>query len=169
MTLGLQLIQCVLDPLQVIHARPAIDSHGNHSTGLPVWAGATKAPFPNGEQCTLSDALVLSTAMAPSDLRSAVHVQIRPQWLQALAAHPTAFKIMSINGRVVGKRALPLAVAVPLVESLIPAAIERVRQEMDQLSASLAVWDQAVQAVQALQAAADGDGGDLEIVSDNDE
>jgi hypothetical protein len=99
-----------------------------------------------GEQFTLSNTLMVCML---SNLRMAVHAQVQPQWLQALAGHPPTYKLMFINGRLVRKRALPYAIAVPLVAAWIPAAIETIRllsDEASDLAASLAVWDQAVAA-----------------------
>jgi len=85
----------------------------------------------------------------PGNLRMAVHVQVQPQWLQALADHPPTYKFMFINGRLVRKRALPYAVAGPLVAAWIPGAVEAVRQEVTALASSLAAWDQAAAAAVA--------------------
>jgi len=100
--------------------------------------------------------------MAHSDLRMALLAQVRPLWIQALAANPVNHKFLFANGRLVRKRALPLALAVPLVVGWIPVAIATIRQEVNDLAASLAAWDQALQA-------AVGNGGDVAIVSDDED
>ena len=144
------------------YAGPTVNSPGNHSPGLPIRVGAKEAPLGSGEQCTLSNALMLCMTMAHSDLRMALLAQLRPLWIQALAANPVNHKFLFANGRLVRKRALPLALAVPLVVGWIPVAIATIRQEVNDLAASLAAWDQALQA-------AVGNGGDVAIVSDDED
>jgi len=116
-------------------------------------------PTLGGEQSTLSNALMLCMSMAPVNLRMAVLASVRPLWLQALSANPPVHKLLFSNGRLVQKRALPSAVAVPLVEEWIPAAIETIRQEVNELSTSLAAWDQALH----------GNGDGVELVADYDD
>ena len=103
-------------------------------------------------------------ATAPRDLRLAVLAQLRPKWIQALKDHPVTYKIVGTNGRIVRKRALPTGIALQLVEGWIPEAIDAVRMEANNVSSSLALWDQAQAA-----AAAPGNGGDLEIVSEDED
>jgi hypothetical protein len=108
---------------------------------------ATQTCIGCGEFLTVSCSINMCMAMVPTDLRIAVLVHVRPQWLQALAANPVRYKIIVNNGRIVRKRALPFDVAVPLVTAWIPAAIETIRQDVVELTASFALWDQAQQVV----------------------
>ena len=127
--------------------RTVVDPTGGYIASVPFRDVATQACIGCGEFLTVSCSIDMCMAMVPTDLRIAVLVQVRPQWLQALAANPVRYKIIVSNGRIVRKRALPFDVAVPLVTAWIPAAIETIRQDVAELAASLALWDQAQQVV----------------------
>ena len=127
--------------------RTVVDPAGGDIASVPFLGVDTQACIVCGEFLTVSCSIDMCMAMVPTDLRIAVLVQVRPQWLQALAANPVRYKIIVSNGRIVRKRALPFDVAVPLVTVWIPAAIETIRQDVSELAASLALWDQAQQVV----------------------
>ncbi len=145
-------------------ARAIVDPPGCHPDGLPIRPSFEETHIGGGELSTLTQTLRLCmpVAMPSANLRTAVLSQVLPLWRGALATHPEQYKFIFNNGRLVRKRALPSAAAVDLVQAWLPGAINAIRQDVLAISASLAAWDQ-------VQAAVAGNGGNVEIATDNDE
>ncbi len=127
--------------------RTVVDPTGGDIASMSHRSVATQAYIYCSEFLTISCSIDICMAMAPTDLRIAVLVQVRPQWLQALAVNPVRYKIIENNAMIVRKRALPFDIVVPLMTAWIPAAIETIRHDAVELTTSLALWDQAQQVV----------------------
>ena len=126
--------------------------------------GVAQTPRSPGEAlCTLADAMVLCMSCAPRATRGLLCAHMLPQWRAALAdpgnGHEMYKQVMVNGGLLRRMRALPMTMAVQLVDQWLPAAVEAIRRENGDLAACLAAYNQANQ---------DQD-NDIDIVDDDAE
>ena len=150
----------------LIAADEHTDTPGGYHNCATSWSGAAQARGAPGENtnltCTLPEALLVGFPALTMRVRCRLAVQMLPGWRAALAAHgPQLTKTIMVGGRYKTLRALPVQVALEVVQNLRAQAMVALREELVQLQL-------AVDAMDALDAAVhgivyDGVGSDDEL------